>query len=59
MDILETLRTEFNSHIAFREKRPGIIQVFAPLFHEDGDMVDIFLDLPRSLTAQYGFRTTG
>jgi hypothetical protein len=47
MDILETLRTEFNSHIAFREKRPGIIQVFAPLFHEDGDMVDIFLDLPR------------
>lgn len=25
---------------------PGILQVFAPLFHEDGDMIDIFLDLP-------------
>ena len=44
--VLDSLRTEFNSHIGFREKRPGIVQVFAPLFHEDGDMVDIFLDLP-------------
>jgi hypothetical protein len=46
MDILENLRSEFNRHVSFREKRPGILQVLAPLFHEDGDMVDIFLDLP-------------
>jgi hypothetical protein len=48
MDVLETLKSEFNNHVAFREKRPGIIQVMAPLFHEDGDMVEIFLDLPNS-----------
>ena len=32
--------------MAFRERRPGVLQVLAPLFHEDGDMVDIFLDEP-------------
>jgi hypothetical protein len=48
MDILENLKSEFNHHVSFREKRPGIVQVLAPLFHEDGDMVDIFLDLPKS-----------
>jgi len=47
MDILENLKSEFNHHVSFREKRPGIMQVLAPLFHEDGDMVDIFLDLPK------------
>jgi hypothetical protein len=47
MDALETLASEFNGHISFRQKRPGTIQVLAPLFHEDGDMLDIFLDLPK------------
>jgi len=47
MDILENLKTDFNRHVSFHEKRPGIFQVIAPLFHEDGDMVDIFLDLPK------------
>jgi hypothetical protein len=51
MSILERLRIEFNSHVAFREKRPGVVQVLAPLFHEDGDMVDIFLDLSESPSA--------
>lgn len=48
MNILDSLKNEFNQHISFREKRPGIVQVLAPLFHEDGDMVDIFIDLPQS-----------
>jgi len=48
MELLESLKADFNSHVAFREKRPGILQVVAPLFHEDGDMIDIFLDLPAS-----------
>jgi len=48
MDLLENLKTDFNRHVSFREKRPGIVQVLAPLFHEDGDMIDIFLDLPQS-----------
>ena len=43
---LEQLKQQFNGHIGFRERRPGMLQVLAPLFHEDGDMVDIFLDEP-------------
>lgn len=27
-----------------REKRPGIYQLIAPIFHDDGDMVSIFLE---------------
>ncbi|MBK9169108.1 MAG: DUF1828 domain-containing protein [Bryobacterales bacterium] len=41
---MELLKQQFNGHVAFRERRPGVVQVLAPLFHEDGDMVDIFLD---------------
>ncbi|QNI31497.1 DUF1828 domain-containing protein [Alloacidobacterium dinghuense] len=48
MDALETLKSEFNDHVSFRTKRPGIVQVLAPLFHEDGDMIDVFIDLPSS-----------
>jgi hypothetical protein len=47
MDILEILKSEFNGHVALREKRPHIMQVVAPLYHEDGDMLDIFIDLPK------------
>ena len=47
---LELLRQQFNGHVAFRERRPGVLQVLAPLFHEDGDMVDIFLDEPANGT---------
>jgi hypothetical protein len=47
MDFLENLKSDLNHHVVFREKRPGVLQVLAPLFHEDGDMVDIFLDLPK------------
>jgi hypothetical protein len=43
---IEALKQQFNGHVAFQERRPGVIQVLAPLFHEDGDMVDIFLDEP-------------
>jgi hypothetical protein len=48
MNILDNLKEEFNHHIAFREKRPGIVQVIAPLFHEDGDMIEMFIALPKS-----------
>ncbi len=46
MNGLDLLKQQFNGHLAFRERRPGVLQVLAPLFHEDGDMVDIFLDEP-------------
>lgn len=45
MNALDLLKREFSGRVAFRERRPGVVQVLAPLFHEDGDMVDIFLDL--------------
>ncbi len=48
MDAVELLRQQFNAHVAVREKRPGVLQLVAPLFHEDGDMMDIFLDMPKN-----------
>lgn len=44
MIYLEMLKEQFNHQIEFRERRPGILQLIAPLYHEDGDMVDIFLE---------------
>lgn len=41
---INTLKTQFNDRVALREKRPGIFQLFAPFYHEDGDMLDIFLE---------------
>ncbi len=43
MNYLEIIKSEFNNKVSFHEKRPGIFKLIAPLFHEDGDMVDIFL----------------
>ena len=40
---LDVLKEQFNSRVDFKEKRPGIMQLIAPFYHEDGDMVDIFL----------------
>ena len=40
MMVLDALIREFNGRVAFRERRPGVLQVLAPLFHKDGDMVD-------------------
>lgn len=41
---LELLKNNFNNRISLHEKRPGIMQLLAPFFHEDGDMVDIFIE---------------
>lgn len=38
---LDLLKQQFNGHVAFRERRPGVLQVWAPLFHEDGDMASL------------------
>lgn len=43
-DYLELLKYQFNNKITFQEKRPGIYQLIAPFYHEDGDMIDIFLE---------------
>ncbi len=45
MDIIikETLSKQFNNFIELKEKRKGIFQLFAPLYHSDGDMMDLYL----------------
>lgn len=44
MNYLDLLRAQFNNRVDFREKRPGILQLILPLYHEDGDMIDIFIE---------------
>lgn len=44
MNYVELLSGGFNSHVDIREKRPGVMKLIVPLFHEDGDMIDIFLE---------------
>ncbi len=46
------LKEQFNGFAAFRERRPGLVQLSTPLFHEDGDMVDIFLSEHQNGTAK-------
>ena len=44
MEYLKTLKEQFNDRIRFVEKRPGIIQLLAPFYHEDGDMLEIYME---------------
>ncbi|MFO1026004.1 MAG: DUF1828 domain-containing protein [Acetobacteraceae bacterium] len=44
MNYVQLLSDGFNGHIDVREKRPGVTKLIVPMFHEDGDMVDIFLE---------------
>jgi hypothetical protein len=48
MTAIDELKEGFCKDITFLEKRPGVLQVYAPIFHEDGDMVDLFIDLPNN-----------
>lgn len=43
-EYLEALKSQFNDRIRFVEKRPGIYQLMAPFYHEDGDMFEIYLE---------------
>ena len=42
-EILNDIKKEFNDKVSIQEKRPGIFQLYLPLYHEDGDMIDIFI----------------
>lgn len=48
MTLFDELKLQFNNRISFQEKRPKIYQLIVPIYHEDGDMIDIFLELPES-----------
>ena len=41
--ITEKLKNQFNGRFRINEKRPGIYQLFLPLYHEDGDMIEMYL----------------
>ncbi len=43
-EILKYIKESFNNRVNIREKRPNIYQLIIPLFHEDGDMIDIFIE---------------
>ncbi len=43
--ITNQLKEQFNGRIRVSEKRPGIYQLFIPLYHEDGDMIEVYLQL--------------
>ena len=42
-NIIEKIKSNFNNRVSIKEKRPGIYQLLLPLYHEDGDMIDIFI----------------
>ncbi len=43
IDIINTIKKSFNNQVSFKEKRPGTFQLYLPIYHEDGDMMDVFL----------------
>lgn len=43
LNFLENLSQSFNNRISLVERRKNIYQLIAPFYHEDGDMVDIYI----------------
>ncbi len=44
VDHIAILRDGFNDHVGLREVRPGVFKLLIPVFHEDGDMIDVFVE---------------
>lgn len=44
MSLKEEIQSRINTNIVIKEKRPELFQVYAPFYHEDGDMVEIFIE---------------
>jgi hypothetical protein len=42
-NIIENIKASFNDQVKITEKRTGIYQLYLPIYHEDGDMIDLFL----------------
>ena len=44
MDIIfDHIKTAFNGHVSIQEKRHGVYQLYLPIYHEDNDMIDLFI----------------
>lgn len=55
--IIDHIKRDFNGKVSIKQKRPGIYQIFLPLYHEDGDMIDLFIkpiDENRFILSDYG-----
>lgn len=44
MTAQDALKQGLGQRLSFRDRAPGISQIIAPIFYEDGDMIDLFLD---------------
>src|SRR6478735_3335402 len=41
--IIDHIKKDFNGRVTIKQKRPGIYQLLLPIYHEDGDMIDLFI----------------
>ncbi len=41
--IIENIKKSFNDRVNVRQKRPDVYQLLLPIYHEDGDMIDLFI----------------
>lgn len=46
--LFELLHGQFQERIEIIEKRAGIFQLLIPVYHEDGDMIELFVDSTKS-----------
>lgn len=44
IQIEQTLKQQFNNHVRLEERKSNVYQLFVPLYHEDGDMIDMYLN---------------
>ncbi len=42
-EIIQHIKSDFNERVSIKQKRPGIFQLYLPIYHEDGDMIDLFI----------------
>lgn len=50
MNLVDRLRSDFGELVSLEEVSPGIMRIYAPFFHEDGDMVSMYLELRQDKT---------
>lgn len=41
--VINYIKQNFNGRVTIKQKRPGIFQLLLPIYHEDGDMIDLFI----------------
>lgn len=44
MEILNKLQQQFGNMVSLEELEPNLMRVYAPFFHEDGDMISMYLE---------------